>query len=146
MLSKAQLHQAYQFFIVRCWAIGSTIFDQLSLCSYHRGYINLRHVDRLSLLEHYTCRTKGSTMRPATPGEWYIAVVCEQCNHRVMLFHDLSEGQSDLANSKFLITCPSCNKRGSYPAEHFQAASMTASCSRLRMTSSPFVYYSPSES
>jgi len=85
-------------------------------------------------------------MRQTIAGEWYIAVVCEQCSHLVMLFHDLSEGKSDLGDSQFLITCPNCNQRGSFPAEHFQTTSETASCSTLRMASLPVVYYSPYES
>jgi hypothetical protein len=59
-------------------------------------------------------------MPQAAPGEWYIAVVCKRCNHRVFLFRDMNEGKSDLGKTEFLITCPNCNKPGSYQAEHYQ--------------------------
>ena len=55
----------------------------------------------------------------AAPGQWYIAVVCGTCNHRVILFPDQSEGKSDLVKSQFTITCPNCREKGSYLAEHY---------------------------
>ena len=59
-------------------------------------------------------------MSKAAPGEWYISVVCEHCHQRVLIFHDLSEGKSELELSRFHITCPKCQEEGSYIAEHYQ--------------------------
>ena len=52
--------------------------------------------------------------------EWFISVFCESCAHRVLLFRDLSEGQSDLHQSRWLITCPYCFVEGAYLVEHYQ--------------------------
>jgi ribosomal protein S27E len=59
-------------------------------------------------------------MPQATPNEWYISVVCEHCNHRVLLFPDLSNGTSELMRSRLHITCPECEEEGSYMFEHYQ--------------------------
>lgn len=47
-------------------------------------------------------------MPPATPGKWYISVVCE-CSHRILLFPDLNEGKSHLGRTLIdaLFTCAS---------------------------------------
>lgn len=58
-------------------------------------------------------------MPHAASGEWFISVVCEQCNHRVLLFNDLSDGKSDLRQSRFNIVCPECQVEGSYVVEHY---------------------------
>ena len=52
--------------------------------------------------------------------EWYISVVCEHCSHRILLFHDLSEGKSELLRSRIHVMCPNCQEEGSYMAEHYQ--------------------------
>ena len=53
------------------------------------------------------------------PGKWYISVVCEHCTRRLILFPDLTEGKSDLKQSRITITCPDCRNEGSYLAEHY---------------------------
>lgn len=85
-------------------------------------------------------------MTQVAAGEWYIAVICEQCKHRVILFHDLSEGKSDLEKSQFSITCPNCNLKGSYPAEHYHASSNSGGHSPLKIAPIPLVYYAPDRS
>jgi hypothetical protein len=72
----------------------------------------------------------------AALGEWYISVVCKHCSHRILLFHDLSEGKSELRQSRLHITCPQCQKEGPYVAEHYQHAALPeAKLSRLRLWS-----------
>lgn len=58
-------------------------------------------------------------MLQPTPGKWYISVVCEHCKRRIILFPDLSLGESDLKNSRITLDCPKCHSTGSAPAEHY---------------------------
>jgi len=51
-------------------------------------------------------------------GDWYISIVC-LCGERLVLFSDLTQGRGSLKGS-LELTCPSCGKRGSYPAEHYR--------------------------
>lgn len=85
-------------------------------------------------------------MTQTAPGEWYIAVVCKPCNRPVILFHDMNEGNSELANSQFLITCPNCDQKGSYQAEHHRATTHSPGYSPLRMAPIPLVYFPSEES
>lgn len=59
-------------------------------------------------------------MPPATPGKWYISVVCEKCSHRTLLYHDLTEGKSDLGQSRIVSTCSECDTEASLVVEHYQ--------------------------
>ena len=59
-------------------------------------------------------------MPSATPGEWYISVVCEKCSHRTLLYRDLSEGKSDLKRSRIVVTCSECNTEAPLLVEHYQ--------------------------
>jgi ribosomal protein S27E len=52
-------------------------------------------------------------------GEWYIAVVCGQCERRTLLFYDLNKGESLLVGS-YDVTCPNCKREGVFKAVHYQ--------------------------
>lgn len=51
-------------------------------------------------------------MPQAIPGEWFIAVVCDQCLNRIILYNDLSEGKSELQGNRLEATCPTCGAEG----------------------------------
>jgi hypothetical protein len=59
-------------------------------------------------------------MPHTTPGTWYISVVCETCSHRTLLYHDLTEGKSDLRRSRIVTTCSECNTEAALLVEHYQ--------------------------
>ncbi len=52
-------------------------------------------------------------------GEWYIAVVCDHCERRTLLFSDLNHGKSLLVVS-YAVTCPNCKRDGVFKAVHYQ--------------------------
>ena len=56
-------------------------------------------------------------MLPTAPGEWYISVVCEVCKRRVLLFRDLSKGNSKIEKSWISVKCPGCNQNTSSQIE-----------------------------
>lgn len=53
------------------------------------------------------------------PGDWYIATTCKDCKCKILLFHDLNNGKSNLKGS-FALVCPRCECKGSFKAEHYQ--------------------------
>jgi hypothetical protein len=59
---------------------------------------------------------------PANPqlGRWYIAVTCEKCKSKLVLFPDLTEGKSDLQRSGYSLICPRCKDLTDGKAEHYQ--------------------------
>ena len=59
-------------------------------------------------------------MPHATPGKWFIAVVCETCSHRTLLYNDLTEGKSDLGKTFVKVVCPNCKTEASRKIEHYQ--------------------------
>ena len=58
-------------------------------------------------------------MLQPSPGKWYISLVCEHCKRRILLFPDLSQGKSDLKNSRISTECPECHKETSSEVEHY---------------------------
>ena len=50
-------------------------------------------------------------------GNWYITINCV-CGEKLILFADLTKGKGTL-QGEFIITCPTCNMRASYAAEHY---------------------------
>ena len=58
-------------------------------------------------------------MLQPSPGQWYISLVCECCKHRVFLFRDLTEGESNLERSRVSATCPECGQMTSSQIEHY---------------------------
>jgi hypothetical protein len=48
------------------------------------------------------------------PGEWYLAVTCEECKTRFPFLRDLSKGTSDVSGGTFFLTCPLCNHETHY--------------------------------
>ena len=58
------------------------------------------------------------TFIPIT-GDWYIATTCKDCKCKILLFHDLNNGNSNVKDS-FALVCPRCKCKGSFNAEHYQ--------------------------
>jgi hypothetical protein len=52
-------------------------------------------------------------------GQWYLVSTCTRCQNLIPLFHDLSNGESEL-NGSYSLTCPRCNHSGVAKAEHYQ--------------------------
>jgi hypothetical protein len=63
------------------------------------------------------------------PDEWYISIVC-LCGERLLLCRDLTEGKGCI-DGGFEITCPACDSRGTYPAEHFHYESETRDIAKV---------------
>ena len=53
------------------------------------------------------------------PGEWYVAGSCKECNWRILVFPDLSNGKGSISGS-FVLDCPQCQRQESFAAEHYQ--------------------------
>ncbi len=53
------------------------------------------------------------------PGKWYLVSACTSCRSLIPIFHDLSNGESEL-NGSYSMTCPRCNHSGVYSVEHYQ--------------------------
>lgn len=70
-------------------------------------------------------------MPPVTLGKWYISVVCEQCSHRTLLYHDLTKGESDLRRSRIVVNCPECHREAPLLVEHYQAPMVKAVAGQL---------------
>ncbi len=58
-------------------------------------------------------------MLKPSPGQWYISVLCEHCKRRIILYPDLSQGKSELNNSRISLQCPECDAETSSQVEHF---------------------------
>jgi hypothetical protein len=52
-------------------------------------------------------------------GQWYLVSHCTRCQTVIPIFHDLSNGESEL-NGNYSLTCPRCNHSGVYKVEHYQ--------------------------
>lgn len=59
-------------------------------------------------------------MLQPSPGKWYISIVCEHCKRRIFLYPDLTQGQSDLKQSRISMACPRCELETSSQVEHYQ--------------------------
>jgi hypothetical protein len=58
-------------------------------------------------------------MPQATPGKWFISVICE-CSHRMLIFPDLTQGNSDPGRTFVRTICPDCKTEASRQIEHYQ--------------------------
>jgi hypothetical protein len=53
------------------------------------------------------------------PGEWYLLVVCQNCQARHSLFHDLTKGEGRIV-ATYRWTCPDCKHTGEYESEKLE--------------------------
>ncbi len=53
------------------------------------------------------------------PGDWYIATTCKDCKCKILLFHDLNNGNSNV-NGSFALVCPRCKCEGNFKVEHYR--------------------------
>jgi hypothetical protein len=57
-------------------------------------------------------------------GTWYIVVTCSNCKRTIFLFPDLNKGKGRL-DANYIVTCPECNHKGSYTAQHYHHREQT---------------------
>src|SRR5438552_1188493 len=53
----------------------------------------------------------------AKPGEWYLCVICSNCETLILVFPDLNSGTSQLAGGYNNVTCYHCDHEGNYASE-----------------------------
>ena len=65
-------------------------------------------------------------------GQWYIAVVCSNCETLTALFVDATEGRSQL-NGSYFMKCPRCKQVGDYDVQHYQHRERRRTALRLQI-------------
>jgi hypothetical protein len=51
---------------------------------------------------------------------WYLAVTCDKCSSKLILFRDLNEGQSDLFGAIYSLQCSRCKSLARGKAERYR--------------------------
>jgi ribosomal protein S27E len=60
-----------------------------------------------------------SRSRQPSPGKWYLAVTCGNCQCKIVLFADFSSGNC-LLEASMMVRCPDCGHEASYTVERYQ--------------------------
>ena len=58
-------------------------------------------------------------MSTFTPGDWYLMFVCNSCETRQVLFHDMSNGKSKLM-ATYIVACLACGHKDNYKGERIE--------------------------
>jgi RNase P subunit RPR2 len=51
---------------------------------------------------------------------WYLAVTCDKCGSKLILFRDLNEGRSDLLGAIYSLQCSRCKSLAKGKAERYR--------------------------
>src|SRR4029453_18260015 len=89
---------------------------------YYMLYATAKTSKQLNMLKRSRTGRDRSVLPRVDPqfDRWYLAVTCDKCSSKVILFRDLNEGKSDLHGTRYSLRCPRCKSWANGKAERYR--------------------------